>query len=132
MQGILGGGASPLVGLGGEDTAVPLFAGMADCSLTAALALPLTRGGTVSPHPRDSPCAGRIRIVEQLGTRRLAVCRGQRLVVTVLGEVFAVSVDECVVLLGLLRGQATQRQPGDCCFDFKKGAFAVMPVGHAG
>jgi DHA1 family bicyclomycin/chloramphenicol resistance-like MFS transporter len=39
LQSALGGVAAPLVGLGGEDTAVPLFAGMAGCSLTAVLAL---------------------------------------------------------------------------------------------
>lgn len=46
LQSVLGGVASPLVGLGGEDTAVPLFVGMAGCSLIAVLALLLTRGGT--------------------------------------------------------------------------------------
>ncbi|MFI7414005.1 hypothetical protein ACIBU0_35675 [Streptomyces sp. NPDC049627] len=51
LQSILGGVASPLVGLGGEDTAVPLFAGMTGCSLIAVLALLLTRGGTHLPHP---------------------------------------------------------------------------------
>ncbi|MEU7564062.1 hypothetical protein [Streptomyces eurythermus] len=53
LQSILGGIASPLVGLGGENTAVPLFAGMAGCSLIAVLALLLTRGDTPplgSPH----------------------------------------------------------------------------------
>ncbi|GGR59562.1 MULTISPECIES: MFS transporter [Streptomyces] len=55
LQSILGGIASPLVGLGGENTAVPLFAGMARCSLIAVLALLLTRGDTPplgSPHDR--------------------------------------------------------------------------------
>ncbi|MGP3974446.1 multidrug effflux MFS transporter [Streptomyces sp. 8N114] len=49
LQSILGGVAAPLVGLGGEDTAVPLFAGMAACSLIAVLAVLLTRGDTPSP-----------------------------------------------------------------------------------
>ncbi|MDQ1020185.1 multidrug effflux MFS transporter [Streptomyces afghaniensis] len=54
LQSVLGGVASPLVGLGGEDTAVPLFVGMAGCSLIAVLALLLTRGGTPPPgSPRD-------------------------------------------------------------------------------
>ncbi|HEY8981849.1 MAG TPA: multidrug effflux MFS transporter [Streptomyces sp.] len=48
LQGVLGGVASPLVGLGGDDTAVPLFIGMASCSLIATLALLLTRDGTSS------------------------------------------------------------------------------------
>lgn len=52
LQSALGGVAAPLVGLGGDDTAVPLFAGMAGCSLTAVLALLLTRGGT---QPPDAP-----------------------------------------------------------------------------
>ncbi|MFD5476407.1 multidrug effflux MFS transporter [Streptomyces hawaiiensis] len=52
LQSILGGVASPLVGLGGEDTAVPLFIGMAGCSLIAVLALLLTRGG---PHLPSLP-----------------------------------------------------------------------------
>jgi DHA1 family bicyclomycin/chloramphenicol resistance-like MFS transporter len=55
LQSILGGVASPLVGLGGENTAVPLFAGMAACSLIAMLALVLTRNGTPPPHPSGSP-----------------------------------------------------------------------------
>ncbi|MFD7405734.1 multidrug effflux MFS transporter [Streptomyces sp. NPDC059866] len=55
LQSILGGVASPLVGLGGEDTAVPLFVGMAVCSLTAVLALLLTRGGTHLSHSPGSP-----------------------------------------------------------------------------
>ncbi|MEU0061425.1 hypothetical protein [Streptomyces sp. NPDC006334] len=41
---------------GGEDTAVPLVAGMAGCSLIAVLALLLTRGGTHLPHSPGSPC----------------------------------------------------------------------------
>ncbi|GAA2577451.1 multidrug effflux MFS transporter [Streptomyces roseoviolaceus] len=49
LQSVLGGVASPLVGLGGEDTAVPLFVGMGSCSLIAVLALLLTRGGTPPP-----------------------------------------------------------------------------------
>ncbi|MET9859517.1 multidrug effflux MFS transporter [Streptomyces smyrnaeus] len=43
LQSIVGAVASPLVGLGGAHTAVPLFAGMAGCSLIAVLALLLTR-----------------------------------------------------------------------------------------
>ncbi|MFF0459380.1 multidrug effflux MFS transporter [Streptomyces mexicanus] len=43
LQSVLGGIASPLIGLGGDDTAVPLFTGMALCSLVAMLALLLTR-----------------------------------------------------------------------------------------
>jgi DHA1 family bicyclomycin/chloramphenicol resistance-like MFS transporter len=54
LQSVLGGIASPLVGLGGEDTAVPLFVGMASCSLIAVLALLLTLGSTPPPgSPRD-------------------------------------------------------------------------------
>ncbi|MFF5522593.1 multidrug effflux MFS transporter [Streptomyces coeruleorubidus] len=49
LQSVLGGVASPLVGLGGEDTAVPLFIGMAGCSLIAVLALLLTREDTPPP-----------------------------------------------------------------------------------
>ncbi|UOB15330.1 MFS transporter [Streptomyces sp. HP-A2021] len=49
LQSVLGGVAPPIVGLGGEDTAVPLFVGMAGCSLIAVLALLLTRGGTPPP-----------------------------------------------------------------------------------
>ncbi|MEU0250909.1 multidrug effflux MFS transporter [Streptomyces sp. NPDC006235] len=49
LQSVLGGVASPLVGLGGEDTAVPLFIGMAGCSLIAVLALLLTRVDTPPP-----------------------------------------------------------------------------------
>ncbi|MFI7013139.1 multidrug effflux MFS transporter [Streptomyces sp. NPDC050164] len=59
LQSILGGAAAPLVGLGGEDTAVPLFAGMAGCSLIAVLALVLTRGGAHPPQLPGSPCDDR-------------------------------------------------------------------------
>ncbi|GGW65848.1 multidrug effflux MFS transporter [Streptomyces xantholiticus] len=55
LQSVLGAAASPLVGLGGEDTAVPLFVGMAVCSLIAVLALLLTRGGTPTRHSPGSP-----------------------------------------------------------------------------
>ncbi|WP_282790807.1 multidrug effflux MFS transporter [Streptomyces sp. CC224B] len=55
LQGVLGAVASPLIGLGGDDTAVPLFIGMASCSLIAVLSLLLTRRGaeTARPAPRS-------------------------------------------------------------------------------
>ena len=42
-QSVLGAVLAPLVGLGGDRTAVPLFVGMAGCSLVAVLALLITR-----------------------------------------------------------------------------------------
>ncbi|MFD6620254.1 MFS transporter, partial [Streptomyces albidoflavus] len=53
LQSVLGAAVAPLVGLGGEDTAVPLFIGMAGCSLVAVLALLLTR----ESGPADAPDA---------------------------------------------------------------------------
>ncbi|GAA2284729.1 multidrug effflux MFS transporter [Streptomyces hawaiiensis] len=50
LQSLLGGVASPLVGLWGEDTALPLFAGMAGCSLIAVLALLLPGSGAQPPR----------------------------------------------------------------------------------
>jgi DHA1 family bicyclomycin/chloramphenicol resistance-like MFS transporter len=55
LQGVLGAVASPLVGLGGDDTAVPLFTGMAGCSLIAVLGLLLTGGGARPAPSRDIP-----------------------------------------------------------------------------
>ncbi|MEU6525253.1 multidrug effflux MFS transporter [Streptomyces sp. NPDC046924] len=43
LQSVLGAVLAPLVGLGGKDTATPLFIGMAGCSLVAVLSLLLTR-----------------------------------------------------------------------------------------
>ncbi|MEU7020270.1 multidrug effflux MFS transporter [Streptomyces sp. NPDC046203] len=60
LQSLLGGIAAPLVGLGGAHTAVPLFAGMALCSLLAVLALLLTRGASGSSGGnRDGSGGGR-------------------------------------------------------------------------
>ncbi|WP_308122058.1 MFS transporter [Streptomyces sp. TRM70350] len=66
LQSVLCGVASPLVGLGGDDTAVPLFAGMAGCSLIAVFALLLARSGARTPrapgnssHAMTSPVSGR-------------------------------------------------------------------------
>lgn len=53
LQSVLGAVLAPLVGLGGKDTAVPLFVGMAGCSLVAVLSLLLTRNG--SPVVADAP-----------------------------------------------------------------------------
>ncbi len=57
-QSALGAVVAPLVGLGGEHTAVPLFCGMALCSGLAVLALRLTRGARTEGAPlveRDAP-----------------------------------------------------------------------------
>lgn len=48
LQMVLGACVAPLMGIGGSDTVVPLFAGMAGCSLIAVLALLLTRHNTRS------------------------------------------------------------------------------------
>ncbi|WP_332835218.1 MFS transporter [Carbonactinospora thermoautotrophica] len=48
LQSALGAIVAPLMGLGGEHTAVPLFLGMTACSGIAALALLLTRGAEPS------------------------------------------------------------------------------------
>ncbi|MFD8597095.1 multidrug effflux MFS transporter [Kitasatospora sp. NPDC059646] len=50
LQSAFGAAVAPLVGLGGEDTAVPMFVGMAGCSLLAVLSLLLTRGGGPVPE----------------------------------------------------------------------------------
>ncbi|WP_422772444.1 multidrug effflux MFS transporter [Plantactinospora sp. WMMC1484] len=50
LQGFLAGVTAPLMGLGGRDVAVPLFAGMTVCVTIAALALLLTR----EAHSRES------------------------------------------------------------------------------
>ncbi|MEV0219531.1 multidrug effflux MFS transporter [Streptomyces sp. NPDC050704] len=57
-QSALGAVVAPLVGLGGEHTAVPLFCGMALCSGLAVLALRLTHGARTEGAPlaeRDAP-----------------------------------------------------------------------------
>jgi DHA1 family bicyclomycin/chloramphenicol resistance-like MFS transporter len=68
LQSVLGGVASPLIGLGGDDTAVPLFTGMALCSLAALLALaltrraaPLERSAGPAADDMDSPAAAATR-----------------------------------------------------------------------
>ncbi|KUN82832.1 multidrug effflux MFS transporter [Streptomyces griseoruber] len=50
LQSVFGAVVAPLVGLGGKHTALPLFTGMAGCSLAAVLCLLLTRD---SPPPAD-------------------------------------------------------------------------------
>ncbi|MGV9884368.1 hypothetical protein [Streptomyces sp. NPDC003006] len=59
-QSALGAVVAPLVGLGGEHTAVPLFCGMALCSALAVLALRLTRNTQGTPlEERDVPSTAR-------------------------------------------------------------------------
>lgn len=55
LQSVLGAVLAPLVGLGGKDTAVPLFIGMAGCSLVAVLSLLLTRNSAPVAAPDDIP-----------------------------------------------------------------------------
>ncbi|WP_051764858.1 multidrug effflux MFS transporter [Streptomyces sp. NRRL F-5135] len=55
LQSVLGAVLAPLVGLGGEETAVPLFIGMAGCSLVAVLALLLTRDSPAPTRGGPSP-----------------------------------------------------------------------------
>ncbi|MEU6389480.1 multidrug effflux MFS transporter [Streptomyces sp. NPDC046939] len=55
LQSVLGAVVAPLVGLGGDDTAVPLFTGMAGCSLVAVLALLLTRESGPAGAPEAAP-----------------------------------------------------------------------------
>ncbi|MCX4824979.1 multidrug effflux MFS transporter [Streptomyces sp. NBC_01142] len=57
LQSVLGAVLAPLVGLGGKDTAVPLFIGMAGCSLIAVLSLMLTRNSP-PPAASDAPVEG--------------------------------------------------------------------------
>ncbi|MGJ5894329.1 multidrug effflux MFS transporter [Streptomyces niveiscabiei] len=59
LQGVLGAVAAPLIGLGGDDTAVPLFTGMAGCCLVALLALLLTRD---AGEPRPDTLSGHLTI----------------------------------------------------------------------
>ncbi|WP_338682454.1 multidrug effflux MFS transporter [Streptomyces acidiscabies] len=59
LQGVLGAVAAPLIGLGGDDTAVPLFTGMTGCCLVALLALLLTRD---PGEPRPDTLPGHLTI----------------------------------------------------------------------
>jgi len=62
LQSVLGAVLAPLVGLGGKDTATPLFLGMAGCSLIAVLSLLLTRNSPpvagASAAPADEALEG--------------------------------------------------------------------------
>ncbi|WP_086794205.1 multidrug effflux MFS transporter [Streptomyces thermovulgaris] len=58
LQGVLGAVLAPLVGLGGKDTATPLFIGMAGCSLVAVLSLLLTRNSPPVAEPSGAPADG--------------------------------------------------------------------------
>ncbi|CAM5686580.1 multidrug effflux MFS transporter [Streptomyces aurantiogriseus] len=55
LQSVLGAVLAPLVGLGGKDTATPLFIGMAGCSLIAVLSLLLTRNSAPVADPSATP-----------------------------------------------------------------------------
>ncbi|MGW0615852.1 multidrug effflux MFS transporter [Streptomyces sp. NPDC002788] len=57
LQSVLGAVLAPLVGLGGKDTATPLFIGMAGCSLIAVLSLLLTRNCPPVADPSATPAA---------------------------------------------------------------------------
>ncbi|MBP5941806.1 multidrug effflux MFS transporter [Streptomyces acidiscabies] len=59
LQGVLGAVAAPLIGLGGDDTAVPLFTGMTGCCLVALFALLLTRD---AGEPRPDTLPGHLTI----------------------------------------------------------------------
>ncbi|KDN81952.1 multidrug effflux MFS transporter [Kitasatospora cheerisanensis] len=51
LQSAFGAAVAPLVGLGGEHTAVPMFVGMAGCALAAVLSLLLTRESAPAANP---------------------------------------------------------------------------------
>ncbi|MCO1580723.1 multidrug effflux MFS transporter [Crossiella sp. SN42] len=57
LQNVLGAAVAPLMGIAGEHTAVPLFAGMTLCTLLAVFALLLTKEDTAEPKSEPAGLA---------------------------------------------------------------------------